>query len=77
MKPIYSGDCWKNSYQRGVGLIPDACPLGYEKEGLNCKELCNLNYVGKGAECRNVCPPEFKEDGRYCKKPETKHRKGG
>jgi hypothetical protein len=36
--------CWKDSYGRGVGTIPNGCPSGYEMLGVLCYEACPSGY---------------------------------
>lgn len=58
--------CWKDSYGRGVGIIPtdcgskrklgllcyDHCPHGYSPVGLNCNQNCLDGWADQGLFCR-------------------------
>tara|TARA_R110002072_G_scaffold33205_19_gene100611 strand:+ start:7498 stop:7740 length:243 start_codon:yes stop_codon:yes gene_type:complete len=32
--------CWKDSYGRGVGTVPQKCKSGYDRIGLLCYKKC-------------------------------------
>jgi hypothetical protein len=44
-------DCLKNTYGRGVGTIPDACPTGQESDAGLCYPDCKQGYSGVGPVC--------------------------
>jgi hypothetical protein len=48
--------CWKDSYGRGVGTIPNSCPSGYEMLGVLCYEDCPPGYKRWGLDCHQQCP---------------------
>lgn len=57
--------CWMDSYGRGVGTVPDACP-GEEKNGALCYPRCANGYYGVGPVCWQHCPAGFRDDGAAC-----------
>lgn len=58
--------CWKNSYGRQVGLIPDSCAPGREKSGALCYQKCGPNRVGEANGCWSACPAGFEDRGVFC-----------
>lgn len=50
--------CFKNTYQRGVGVIP-GCKSTQEKDGLLCYPKCRKGYTGVGPVCWNKCPAKL------------------
>ncbi len=61
--------CWKNTYGRGVGVIPTMCSgNAANKDGL-CYTNCQPGYRGAVTMCVPDCPPGFRDDGLYCYKP--------
>ena len=65
--------CWKDSYGRGVGLIPNTCASGKKKEGALCYEPCKAGYESStwGA-CLQKCTDGFTDQGLFCRKAEYK-----
>ncbi|KAG2485882.1 hypothetical protein HYH03_015465 [Edaphochlamys debaryana] len=61
--------CYKKSYGRGVGVLPNACPSGTEQSGLLCYPPCQAGYTGVGPVCWQNCPSNFRDDGAFCAKP--------
>ena len=63
--------CWKESYGRGVGSVPDACPGGFERTGadLLCYPVCRAGFSGVGPVCWQGCPGGYRDDGAFCAKP--------
>ncbi|WP_166264632.1 hemopexin repeat-containing protein [Marinobacter caseinilyticus] len=63
--------CWKDSYGRGVGTIPNNCPAGMKKEGALCYRPCEDGYESStlGA-CLQKCKPGYRNDGLFCRKAE-------
>jgi hypothetical protein len=63
--------CWKDSYGRGVGEVPSACPDGWERTGadLLCYPKCSSGFYGVGPVCWQDCPADFRNDGAFCAKP--------
>jgi len=57
--------CWKDSYGRGAGSVPDACPGQQEDAGL-CYNYCAPGYYGVGPVCWQGCPSGFRDDGTAC-----------
>ena len=58
--------CWKDSYGRGFGSIPDDC--GHrDKIGLLCYEKCPSGYKRWGFDCHQVCPKGWRDDGLFCR----------
>ncbi len=57
------------SFQRGVGLPPQVCPPGTEKQGGSCYATCRAGYTGAGSLCaRQACPPDREYWGGLCYK---------
>jgi len=71
--------CWKESYGRGVGELPNACPQGFERTGadLLCYPICRAGFSGVGPVCWQSCPAGFRNDGAFCAKPEAYGRGAG
>ncbi|MFO0696186.1 MAG: discoidin domain-containing protein [Polyangiales bacterium] len=57
--------CWKDSYGRGAGTVPDACP-GQQKDGGLCYPYCAGGYYGVGPVCWQACPSGWRDDGTAC-----------
>lgn len=70
--PSPNGDvpdfCWKDSYGRGVGTIPDACKEGREKIGLFCYSKCPNGMYRWGLDCHASCPAGFRDEGLFCRR---------
>jgi len=62
--------CWKDSYPRGAGTVPQACPAGRDRIGLLCYTACPANSRRFGFDCHSVCPPDMRDDGLYCRSSE-------
>lgn len=62
--------CWRQSYGRGVGKIPNTCPAGKEKIGALCYSKCPSGMKRFGFDCHSVCPSGFRDDGLFCRKAE-------
>lgn len=59
--------CWKDSYGRGVGIIPDVCPSDQDKLGLLCYKKCPAGFNRPaGLDCYSTCPSGFTDTGLYC-----------
>jgi len=58
--------CWRESYGRGAGTIPNYCKAGFELQGALCYPLCAENYTGVGPVCWENCPPGYKDIGALC-----------
>ncbi|GLC59443.1 hypothetical protein PLESTB_001487800 [Pleodorina starrii] len=58
--------CTKGTYGRGVGLVIDTCPSGYEKQGALCYPLCPTDWeygsYGRLNICYQNCPPGYRDD---------------
>lgn len=62
-----SSFCWKDSYGRGVGIIPDVCPPDQERLGLLCYKKCPAGFNRPaGLDCYSTCPSGFTDTGLYC-----------
>ncbi len=61
--------CWKTSYGRGVGSIPDRCLPGQQRDGALCYPACNAGFAGIGPVCWGACPAGFSDVGAFCNKP--------
>ncbi|MEP4432214.1 MAG: hypothetical protein ABJ349_08415, partial [Hyphomicrobiales bacterium] len=49
--------CWRNSYGRGVGKIPNGCRASHpDKEAGLCYQQCGTGYTGFAATCVQDCP---------------------
>jgi len=48
--------CWKDSYGRGVGLVPSVCGSGKQQIGALCYDQCPSGYESSGFGCRKLCP---------------------
>ena len=72
--------CWKNSYGRGVGVIPAAlkpvqCAADRPDYHLGlCYPKCNAGFRGATALCVKDCPAGFRDDGLFCAKPKPVNR---
>ena len=62
--------CWKDSYGRGVGTVPQACPAGQERIGLLCYARCAAGMTRVGTDCHSVCPAGLRDDGLFCRAAE-------
>ena len=62
--------CWKDSYGRGVGKVPQKCASGYDRIGLLCYKKCGKNMKRFGFDCHSVCPKGMRNDGLFCRKAE-------
>ncbi|ETW08141.1 hypothetical protein H310_02481 [Aphanomyces invadans] len=62
--------CWKNSYGRGVGKIPESCKPGQDRIGLLCYDKCPPNFARFGFDCHQVCSRGFEDQGLFCRKKE-------
>ncbi|CAN0572845.1 unnamed protein product, partial [Laminaria digitata] len=62
--------CWKDSYSRGVGTVPQKCKSGYDRIGLLCYKKCGKNMKRFGFDCHSVCPAGMRNDGLFCRKAE-------
>jgi len=61
--------CWKDSYGRGVGTIPDDCGTK-DKLGLLCYTPCPSGYTRVGLDCQQNCPSGFTNEGLFCRRVE-------
>jgi hypothetical protein len=69
--------CWRDSYGRGAGKIPECSP-DQERDGLLCYEPCSKHpkaergqrYENVGGVCWQQCPKGFRNDGTFCRKAE-------
>lgn len=67
--------CWKNSYGRGVGIMPAAlkpvqCAADRSDYHLGlCYPKCRAGFSGATALCVRDCPAGFRDDGLFCAKP--------
>ncbi len=62
--------CWKDSYGRGVGIVPSSCPAGRDRIGLLCYTSCPANMKRIGFDCHSVCPSGMRDDGLFCRSSE-------
>lgn len=68
--------CWRDSYGRGAGTLPNACPNGQYDAGL-CYTPCKAGYTGVGPVCWQSCPSGYPDFGVGCSKPASYGRGGG
>ncbi len=61
--------CWKATYGRGAGAIPDACAVGMQKDGALCYPFCRAGFNGVGPVCWGSCPAGMTDGGVFCAKP--------
>ncbi len=61
--------CWKDSYGRGVGQIPD-CGPNQERSGLLCYPKCRDGFKNLLGVCWQTCPNGYRDDVGFCRKPE-------
>lgn len=61
--------CWKDSYPRGVGTVPNHCPKDQEKIGLLCYPNCPSGMYRWGFDCHSYCPdsPGWDDQGLFCR----------
>lgn len=62
--------CWRESYGRGVGTIPQTCGDGMDKLGLLCYNKCPSGMSRFGFDCHSNCPAGFNDQGLFCRKSE-------
>ena len=62
--------CWKDSYGRGVGTVPQACPAGQDRIGLLCYPACAAGTERVGTDCHSTCPAGLRDDGLFCRAAE-------
>ena len=62
--------CWRESYGRGVGTIPNYCPSNKETiaGGVFCYTKCNKlgNFYRFGYDCHQRCGSGFRDHGLFC-----------
>jgi hypothetical protein len=62
--------CWRDSYGRGVGTIPQGCAPGQQRIGLLCYPNCPAGMKRFGFDCHSVCPAGMRDDGLFCRAAE-------
>ena len=62
--------CWKDSYGRGAGTVPQACAPDQERVGLLCYPRCGPGTTRVGTDCHSVCPSGLRDDGLFCRAAE-------
>ena len=60
--------CWKKSYGRGVGTIPNQCSDGRLFENGLCYTPCKSGYSGNGPLCFQNCPSGYTNHPLSCYK---------
>jgi hypothetical protein len=58
--------CWKDSYGRGVGLIPTGCPEGKVNQAGLCYRPCSSGFKGVGPVCWAHCAGKYRDHGLTC-----------
>lgn len=66
-EPVF---CWKDSFTRGVGEVPQSCEPGRERIGLLCYSKCPAGMTRVGFDCHSVCPAQMRNDGLFCRAAE-------
>ncbi|AKJ01230.1 Arabinogalactan endo-1,4-beta-galactosidase [Archangium gephyra] len=69
--------CWRDSYGRGAGTLPNACPTGQQYDAGLCYPNCKAGYTGVGPVCWQSCPSGYPDFGVGCSKPASYGRGGG
>ncbi len=59
--------CWRDSYGRGVGTVPQACAPDRDRIGLLCYTKCPAGMKRVGFDCHSVCPDGMRDDGLFCR----------
>ena len=67
--------CWKDSYGRGVGTIPNGCAANQDRIGLLCYDKCGPGMQRFGFDCHSVCPAGMADQGLFCRR--TEYGRGG
>lgn len=62
--------CWKDSYGRGVGVVPKRCAAGQDRIGLLCYQKCGPGKKRFGFDCHSVCPRGWSNQGLFCRRSE-------
>jgi hypothetical protein len=62
--------CWKASYGRGVGTVPQKCAPGKDMIGLLCYDQCPAGTKRFGFDCHSTCPDGMRDDGLFCRAAE-------
>ena len=65
---VGSTQCYRHSYNRGVGDIPSHCS-GWENIAGICYEWCRSNYYGVSFVCWEHCPGGWQDHGVTCHIP--------
>ena len=71
---VFSGDyCWRDSYGRGVGVVPSHCPSHKETlaGGIICYDKCHnfgSNWYRFGYDCHQSCNSGWSDHGLLCHK---------
>lgn len=67
------GMCWRDEYDRGVGVPISSCASNLEKDGALCYDRCRAGYYGVGPVCWSYCPSGWSDDGATCRQPITSY----
>ncbi|RZF40148.1 hypothetical protein LSTR_LSTR010100 [Laodelphax striatellus] len=62
--------CWKDTYSRGIGKVPEQCGENQEKISHSCYEKCPPGFKRSGFDCHSICPEHFRDEGHFCRKTE-------
>ena len=62
--------CWKDSYGRGVGTIPQSCSSNRDRIGLLCYTKCPSGMSRFVFDCHSVCPSGWADQGLFCRNSE-------
>ncbi|XP_022196877.1 uncharacterized protein LOC111054207 [Nilaparvata lugens] len=62
--------CWKDSYTRGAGVVPQGCAQNQDGIGAFCYDRCPEGYSRFGFDCHTNCPEGMRDDGLFCRRAE-------
>ena len=60
---LAGSECWRLSYDRGVGTVPSSCPDGWDKDGLYCSKPCDSGYKDVAGVCIEKCKDGYTDLG--------------
>jgi hypothetical protein len=74
-KNLLKGDskrdfCWKDSFTRGVGKVPQGCAPDQDRIGLLCYPKCPQGMSRFGFDCHSDCPSGWSNQGLFCRNSE-------
>ena len=68
-----SGFCWKETYPRDAGTLPQHCEDHQEiiAGGVYCYDKCEDGWERFGYDCHKSCPSGWEDHGLLCNKPSS------